>query len=321
MLTSTSVLLEQRVAVVEANTAPGAHESNIQPTQSSEDAHQGYDLPNIDPTLSNGSEIERHFPSESSMAGLRSLTPRSLEGEPLHRTRSMLSVETLLCEPNLAQSCRVWFEQYHAWFPLMHQQTLMRCLEGFTTISDTGRPLVFQAVAAATLGSISHQDLMEEDVKILRTSLKNTTILAALNSPSLDSIQALLVLSMLQYGNSCLTEAGNLLAMCRKYVSIEKVVHKRYHLLTYLKDRDHSRTERSCRNILRHYDNQPKCSSFAKDDWNCTQHDRTRRASSSILDDRNAGQHINYRLKAPVGIPRSTYQSTPTMQRLGVVAT
>jgi len=255
VLTGILVLLEQRVTVVEANTAPDTHGSDIQAAQSSQDAHQGYNLPNIDPTLSNGSEAERHFPTESSMAGLRSLTPRSLEGEPLHRIRSMLSVETLLCESNLVQSCRLWFEEYHAWFPLMHQQTLMRCLEGFTTISDTGRPLVFQAVAAATLGSISHQDLMAEDVGTLRSSLKNITILAALNSPSLDSIQALLVLSMLQYGNSCLTEAGNLLAMCRKYVPSEQVVHITYHLLTYLKDRYHARTERSCRNILRHYNN------------------------------------------------------------------
>jgi hypothetical protein len=64
---------------------------------------------------------------------------------------------------------------------------------------------------------------MSEDAKSLRNTLKDTAILAALNSPSLDSIQALLVLSMMQYGNSCLTEAGNLLAMCRKYVKIWKV--------------------------------------------------------------------------------------------------
>lgn len=255
MLTSKLVLLEQRVAVVEANTAPGTHGPDVQAAQSSQDSHQGYDLPDIDPTLSNGSEAERHFPSGSSMAGLRSLTPRSLEGEPLHRTRSMLSVGTLLSKSNLVQSCRLWFEEYHAWFPLMHQQTLIRCLEAFTTISDTGRPLVFQAITAATLESTSHQEFMAEDVKTLRSSLKNTTVLAALNSPSLDSIQALLVLSMLQYGNGCLTEAGNLLAMCRKYVRSEQAVHTTYNLLTYLKDRDYARTERSCRNILRHYNN------------------------------------------------------------------
>ena len=254
MLISAIVLLEQRVAVVEANTTPGTHGSNIQVAQSSEDAHQAYGLPNIDPSLSNGSDAERHFPSESSMAGLRSLTPRSLGGEPMDHTRSMLSIETVLCESNLLQSCHSWFEEYHAWFPLMHQQTLLRCLEGFTTISDTGRPLVFQAITTATLESTSGQDLIAEDAKALRNNLKDNTILAALNSPSLDSIQALLVLSMLQYGNSCLTEAGNLLAMCRKYVVNRRVFRHDYRLLTYYKDRHHAWTERGCRNLLWNHD-------------------------------------------------------------------
>lgn len=222
MLNSATVLLEQRVAVVEANTTPGTHGSEIQVTQSSEDAHQAYHLPNVDPSLSNGSEADQILQSESSMAGLRSLTPRSLEGEPLHRTRSMLSLGTLLSGPKLERSCRLWFEEYHAWFPLMHQQTLARSLEGFTTLSETGRPLLFQAITVATLESASRQDLVSEDAKFLRNSLKDTVILTALNSPSLDSIQALLVLSMMQYGNSCLTEAGNLLAMCRKYVRTRK---------------------------------------------------------------------------------------------------
>jgi hypothetical protein len=101
----------------------------------------------------------------------------------------------------------------------MHQQTLTRCLEGFTNLAGTGRPLVLQAITAATIESSSRSEMVQEDVKDLRIKLKESAILAALNSPCLDSIQALLVLSMLQYGNGCMTEAGNLLAMCRKYVS------------------------------------------------------------------------------------------------------
>lgn len=216
LLTSATVLLEQRVTVVEANTSPGSHDPSSHVAQSSEDARGIYGFPNIDPSLSNGSETRDHFAPESSMAGLRSLTPRSLEGEPLHRTRSTMLTGSLLCKQNLTQSCRLWFEEHHAWFPLMHEQTLLRCLEDFTNVSDTSRPLVFQAITAATIESTCRQESLAEDVEALRISLKDSTILAALNSPCLDSIQALLVLSMLQYGNGCLTEAGNLLAMCRK---------------------------------------------------------------------------------------------------------
>jgi hypothetical protein len=153
------------------------------------------------------------------MAGPRSLTPRSLEGEPLRRTRTAISTAHLLSAAELARGCELWFGEYNTWFPLMHQQTLTRCLEGFTNLAGTGRPLVLQAITAATIESSSRSEMVQEDVKDLRIKLKESAILAALNSPCLDSIQALLVLSMLQYGNGCMTEAGNLLAMCRKYVS------------------------------------------------------------------------------------------------------
>jgi hypothetical protein len=163
--------------------------------------------------------MDDHFVHEHSMAGPRSLTPRSLEGEPLRRTRTAISTAHLLSAAELARGCELWFGEYNTWFPLMHQQTLTRCLEGFTNLAGTGRPLVLQAITAATIESSSRSEMVQEDVKDLRIKLKESTILAALNSPCLDSIQALLVLSMLQYGNGCMTEAGNLLAMCRKYVS------------------------------------------------------------------------------------------------------
>jgi hypothetical protein len=110
----------------------------------------------------------------------------------------------------------MWFEKYHPWFPLLHQQTLLHCLDNFADIASTGRPLVLQAIVAATLESVDSVNSTPKDSHDQGTELKNATVLATLNSPSLDSVQALLVLSMLQYGNGCIAEAGNLLAMCRK---------------------------------------------------------------------------------------------------------
>jgi hypothetical protein len=214
-----AVLLERRVTAVEANTSPGTHDVTRQAAHPTEDTHEDFSLANIDPLLSNGSESDHHFVSEHSMAGPRSLTPRSLEGEPLRRTSTSISTATLLSAAELGRSCDLWFGEHHTWFPLMHQQTLTRCLEGLTNLADTGRPLVLQAITAATIESSNRSEMVQEDLRALRIKLKESTILAALNSPSLDLIQALLVLSMLQYGNGCLTEAGNLLAVCRKHVS------------------------------------------------------------------------------------------------------
>jgi hypothetical protein len=214
-----TVLLEQRVTAVETNTLPGTHDLTRQVAHPTEDTNEAYDLTDIDPLLSNGSEMDNDFVLEQSMAGPRSLTPRSLEGEPLRRRSTAISTATLLSAPELARSCDLWFGEYHTWFPLMHQQTLTRCLEAFTNLAGTGRPLVLQAITAATIESSNRSETVQADLRDLRIKLKESTILAALNSPCLDAIQALLVLSMLQYGNGCLTEAGNLLAMCRKYVS------------------------------------------------------------------------------------------------------
>ena len=211
VLTVLVVQLEQRVAVVEANTSIDSHASLRQIEQSLEDTHETYAHSNTDQLLNNDSDLCDSAVSGPPMADLRSLTPRSLA--PSHQTLEMTSIETVLRESDLTRSCKLWFEAYHTWFPLLHQQTLTRCLDGYTNIVDTGRPLVLQAITVAALGSTTRS---HENYGVLGNELKNATVLAALNASSLDSIQALLVLSMLQYGNGCLTESGNLLAMCRK---------------------------------------------------------------------------------------------------------
>lgn len=207
------VQLEQRVSAVEANTSTDNRDVHRQIAGSLEDAQETYQLSNNDHLLSEDSDLCNNAVSGSSMAGLRSLTPRSLESGPSRRALVTASTASVLRKSDLAQSCNLWFEEYHTWFPLMHQQTLAQCLEEYTNISDTGRPLVLQAITVAALGSTSRP---QEGTESLKSELKNATVLEALNSSCLDSIQALLVLSMLQYGNGHLTEAGNLLAMCRK---------------------------------------------------------------------------------------------------------
>ena len=213
VLTVFVVQLEQRVAVVEANTSIDNRDPLGQIEQSLEDTHGTYEISNADQILSNGSNLCDSAISGPSIAGMRSLTPPSLEGAHSRQTLNIMPTENFLRKSDLARSCELWFEEYHTWFPLLHQQTLIRCLEGYTNILDTGRPLVLQAITVAALGSTRRS---HDDSDVLKDDLKNATVLAALNASSLDSIQALLVLSMLQYGNSHLAEAGNLLAVCRK---------------------------------------------------------------------------------------------------------
>lgn len=208
-------MLEERVAAVESVTSPTIIQRQRRKSHSLEPAYDASSLPDIDPRLSDGSHLGSHLISGPSATGHYSATSQSPEGESSRGAASTMSIEALLGKPEITRNCHVWFEKYHPWFPLLHQQTLLQCLEDSIDVASTGRPLVLQAIAAATLGSVDGVNVTPKSPD-QGTALKNATILAALNTPCLDSIQALLVLSMLQYGNGCTAEAGNLLAMCRK---------------------------------------------------------------------------------------------------------
>jgi hypothetical protein len=206
-------MLEERVTAVESVTSPTTIQRRGQKSHSLEPAYDASLLPDIDPRLSDGSHPGSQSISGPSGTGHYSLASQSPEDDSCLRAASKMPI---LGPPELAQHCHVWFEKYHPWFPLLHQQTLLQCLDNFTDIASTGRALVLQAITAATFESVDSVNPTPKDSHHRRTDLKNATVLAALDAPCLDSIQALLVLSMLQYGNGCTAEAGNLLAMCRK---------------------------------------------------------------------------------------------------------
>jgi hypothetical protein len=209
-------MLEERVTAVECITSPATVQQQRQKSHSMEPAYDASSLPEIDPRLSNGSYLESHSISGPSVNEHYSAANHSPENESPRETGNNMPIEALLRVPEIVRSCRVWFEKYHLWFPLLHRQTLLQSLDNVIDIASTGRPLVLQAIAAASLESVDGVNAASKDSHDQGTDLKNSTVLAALNNPCLDSIQALLVLSMLQYGNGCITEAGNLLAMCRK---------------------------------------------------------------------------------------------------------
>jgi len=209
-------MLEERVTAVESVTSPNTVQRQRRKSHSLGPAYDASSLPDIDPRLSDGSYLGSHSISGPSVTGPYSLASQSPEGESSRTAANKMSIEILLGKSEISRSCHIWFEKYHPWFPLLHQQSLLQCLDNSTDIASTGRPLVLQAIAAATLGSVDNVNIPPKDFHDQVIELRNATVLASLNAPCLDSVQALLVLSMLQYGNGCVTEAGNLLAMCRK---------------------------------------------------------------------------------------------------------
>lgn len=176
--------------------------------------HENYRPPDIDPQLAGGRDSVAQSAPEHSMTALDFTSPSSL---PPMAGPGKIAIHQFLTKSRLLKGFDIWFRDYHPWFPVIHQQTLNACLDTFNDITHCPRPLLFRAIAVATIASAESclEDLDQIDMS---TQLKDAIILNALDTPCLDSVQALLILSMVRYGDGHDSEASNLLAMCRRCV-------------------------------------------------------------------------------------------------------
>lgn len=103
-----------------------------------------------------------------------------------------------------------WLQQYQSWFPILHHTSVSNVL-----LDD--RPeqrLVAKAIMAVNVldvGGMPWEQRLTWSQKI-----REEVILECLTSTTLRSVQALLILSMLFWGEGKWSEYGNLIAMCRR---------------------------------------------------------------------------------------------------------
>lgn len=110
----------------------------------------------------------------------------------------------------------VWFERYHAWFPILHQPSLMEALEVYTTPEACDRWLVINAIVATTVEHCHSRPSTPSQMIETQKNLKQAVILGALGRQSLRSMQALLIISIIEYGSGQLTSFWNLIAICKR---------------------------------------------------------------------------------------------------------
>ena len=118
--------------------------------------------------------------------------------------------------PVVSELCNIWFQKYHRWFPILHQPSFSHVLgtSGNTTDADYG--LALQAIVAITL---QHSQLLPTDVTQRRTwqeQLGASIVIECVKTASLQAVQALLILSVLQYGEGRSMQSWNLLAVARR---------------------------------------------------------------------------------------------------------
>ena len=112
--------------------------------------------------------------------------------------------------------CKVWFHKYHRFFPILHQPSINQLLQKTNGYATSAHGLVIQAVAAITL---QQSELLSGD-KVQRRQwqeqLGANVLIECIKTPSLQAIQALLILSILQYGEGKSMQSWNYLAVARR---------------------------------------------------------------------------------------------------------
>lgn len=121
--------------------------------------------------------------------------------------------------------CGIWFERYHPWFPILHQPSLFESLQSFPTLDNCSHSLTIKAIVAVTLTQSSSLAVTPAELERQSKGLGDQVLIEAVAQSSLQSIQALLILSNLDSGVGNLCKFWNLIALCKRCVSHKQAVN------------------------------------------------------------------------------------------------
>ncbi|KAM5349016.1 hypothetical protein ACJ41O_008839 [Fusarium nematophilum] len=107
------------------------------------------------------------------------------------------------------RSLKIWFRNYHPWFPIIHQSSL----QDISGSTDPRYELVWKALTAVV--TFDQVDIPHWE-RALAEQMRDQVMLQGLRDSSLQSIQALLILSNHYYAEGSLTQFWNMLAICKK---------------------------------------------------------------------------------------------------------
>ena len=116
--------------------------------------------------------------------------------------------DTLLY-PLANEATQTWFDRYHSWFPILHQAS-------FPEVSASTSPhleLVWKAMTAVV---IMDQAEAPPWKKMIATQLRDQVMRQSFTMCSLQSVQALLILSNHFYAIGRFTEFWNSMSVCKR---------------------------------------------------------------------------------------------------------
>ncbi|KAF2271170.1 hypothetical protein CC78DRAFT_13213 [Lojkania enalia] len=143
--------------------------------------------------------------------------PHSLSNVSPHSMRCSSFDLDPLSVANLKELCAAWFDRYHAWFPILHQPSLLEVLDTAPILESTIYYSVFKAIAAVTMTHSHQMDILTyEQRRQWSEDLRRQVLIEAIDQLSLQSLQAVLILSIKDYGAGCLSEFWNLIALAKR---------------------------------------------------------------------------------------------------------
>lgn len=114
--------------------------------------------------------------------------------------------------------CRIWFDRYHSWFPILHQPTILRLCEDDSSQPRSPASLILDAIAVVIISTQQAPVDTSLDRDQFCRYLTDEIILAAIHDMSFRKLQALLILTMAEYGSGRMIDFWNLISLCKRYV-------------------------------------------------------------------------------------------------------
>lgn len=169
-------------------------------------------------------ELKAEKQPEAATASIQVATGQSLETRGCPNGNS--HVELSRCEKLLADSpisslasrsdlCAQWFEKYHPWFPILHQISFTEELSK-PCLFCSPKLVVFKAIVAVIGSAFGVPEFKHPFANKYDEMLRKEIILEAIDSISLRSLQALLILTIMDYGEGKFLSVLNLIALCKR---------------------------------------------------------------------------------------------------------
>jgi hypothetical protein len=169
--------------------------------------------------------------------GVEPITPNSAPGQQNNLTNhwgsmnhdttmsaSVINVDGIvtgdetLPQPVLSELLDAWFIDYYRWIPILHKPSLMDTIQNVHPLQESPLYIVFKAITAVTVTDTHRtrlNGLSDHGRQRLVLYFRRQVVEEAMGRLSLQSLQALLIITIFDYGAGRFSESWNLVSLCK----------------------------------------------------------------------------------------------------------